>query len=178
MSINLKSGLQMFRRKFVSGSLFVSPCPPECYLQSETKIEPDLRSIFTQSDHKKEKSLASNTHEQNTAKHICTQLFVGHSFSFSVAEPDPTTINVRNLSKTILITSKPDQYNYLVSWEMPFLKESRVNKYVITCSLSGNPDRAERWQIITVVHIDFVASASFLSFSCSRIGTVGRALDC
>ena len=22
---------------------FVSPCPPECYLQSETKIEPDLR---------------------------------------------------------------------------------------------------------------------------------------
>ena len=24
-------------------SLFVSPCPPECYLQSETKIEPDLR---------------------------------------------------------------------------------------------------------------------------------------
>ena len=25
------------------GSLFVSPCPPECYLQSETKIEPDLR---------------------------------------------------------------------------------------------------------------------------------------
>ena len=23
--------------------LFVSPCPPECYLQSETKIEPDLR---------------------------------------------------------------------------------------------------------------------------------------
>ena len=27
----------------VSGSLFVSPCPPECYLQSETKTEPDLR---------------------------------------------------------------------------------------------------------------------------------------
>ena len=26
-------------------SLFVSPCPPECYLQSETKIEPDLRLI-------------------------------------------------------------------------------------------------------------------------------------
>ena len=25
------------------GSLFVSPCPPECYLQSETKIEPALR---------------------------------------------------------------------------------------------------------------------------------------
>ena len=129
--------------------------------------------------------MVSNTHEQNTAKHVCTQLFVGHSFSFSVADPDPTTINVRNLSKTILITSKPDQYNYLVSWETPFLKESRVNKYVITCSLSGNPDRAERWQIITVVHIDFVASASFLSFSsfslsfsCSRIGTVGRALDC
>ena len=24
-------------------SLFVSPCPPECYLQSERKIEPDLR---------------------------------------------------------------------------------------------------------------------------------------
>ena len=27
------------------GSLFVSPCPPECYLQSEMKIEPDLRLI-------------------------------------------------------------------------------------------------------------------------------------
>ena len=41
MSINQKSGRQTFRRRFVS--LFVSPCPPECYLQSETKIEPDLR---------------------------------------------------------------------------------------------------------------------------------------
>ena len=64
MSINQKSGLQMFRRKFVSGSLFVSPCPQECYLQSETKIEPDLKSISRKSDHK-EKSLISNTHEQN-----------------------------------------------------------------------------------------------------------------
>ena len=43
MSINQKSGRQTFRRRFVSGSLFVSPCPPECYLQSETKVEPDLR---------------------------------------------------------------------------------------------------------------------------------------
>ena len=43
MSINQNSGRQTFRRRFVSGSLFVSPCPPECYLQSETKIEPDLR---------------------------------------------------------------------------------------------------------------------------------------
>ena len=44
MSINQKSGRQTFGRRFVvSGSLFVSPCPPECYLQSETKIEPDLR---------------------------------------------------------------------------------------------------------------------------------------
>ena len=30
-------------RRFVSGSFFVLPCPPECYLQSEMKIEPDLR---------------------------------------------------------------------------------------------------------------------------------------
>ena len=43
MSINQKSGQQTFRRRFASGSLFVSPCPPECYLQSETKIEPDLK---------------------------------------------------------------------------------------------------------------------------------------
>ena len=43
MSINQKSGRQSFRRRFVSGSLFVSPCPPECNFQSETKIEPDLR---------------------------------------------------------------------------------------------------------------------------------------
>ena len=43
MSINQKSGRQTFRRRFVSGSLFVLPCPPECYFQSETKIEPDLR---------------------------------------------------------------------------------------------------------------------------------------
>ena len=28
MSINQKSGRQTFRRRFVSGSLFVSPCPP------------------------------------------------------------------------------------------------------------------------------------------------------
>ena len=43
MSINQKSGQKMFHRRFVSGSLFVSPCPPECNFQSETKIEPDLR---------------------------------------------------------------------------------------------------------------------------------------
>ena len=29
--------------RFVSGSLFVSPCTPECNFQSETKVEPDLR---------------------------------------------------------------------------------------------------------------------------------------
>ena len=45
MSINQKSGWRTFRRRFVSGSLFVSPCSPECYLQSETKIEPDLRLV-------------------------------------------------------------------------------------------------------------------------------------
>ena len=45
MSINQKSGRQTFRRRFVSGSLFVSPCPPECNFQSETKIEPDLRLL-------------------------------------------------------------------------------------------------------------------------------------
>ena len=45
MSINQKSGRQTFRRRFVSGSLFVSPCPPECYLQSETKIKLDLRLL-------------------------------------------------------------------------------------------------------------------------------------
>ena len=45
MSINQKSGRQTFRRRFVSGSLFVSPWPAECYLQIETKIEPDLRSL-------------------------------------------------------------------------------------------------------------------------------------
>ena len=43
MSINQKSGRQTFLRRFVSGSVFVSPCPPECYLTSEMKIEPDLR---------------------------------------------------------------------------------------------------------------------------------------
>ena len=43
MSINQKSRRKTFCRRFVSGSLFVSPCPPECYLQSETKIQPDLR---------------------------------------------------------------------------------------------------------------------------------------
>ena len=43
MSINQKRGRKTFRRRFVSGSIFVSPCRPECYFQSETKIEPDLR---------------------------------------------------------------------------------------------------------------------------------------
>ena len=45
MSINPKSGWQTFRRRFVSGSLFVSPYPPECYLQNKMKIKPDLRLI-------------------------------------------------------------------------------------------------------------------------------------
>ena len=40
MSMNPKRGRQAFRRRFVSGSLLVSPCSPECDLQSETKIEP------------------------------------------------------------------------------------------------------------------------------------------
>ena len=35
----------------VSGSLFFSPCPPECYLQSETKIEPDLRLLRRRVSH-------------------------------------------------------------------------------------------------------------------------------
>ena len=48
MSINQKSGRKTFRRRFVSGSIFVSPCPPECYFQSETKIEPGLRLIYPQ----------------------------------------------------------------------------------------------------------------------------------
>ena len=34
-------------RRFVSSSLSVSPCPPECYLQSEMKIEPDLRFNYS-----------------------------------------------------------------------------------------------------------------------------------
>ena len=44
MPINKKSGRQTFRRRFVSGSLFVSPCPPECYLQISgfTKAEEGL----------------------------------------------------------------------------------------------------------------------------------------
>ena len=45
MSINQKSGRQTVCRRFVSGSLFVSPCPPECNFQSETKVEPDLRLL-------------------------------------------------------------------------------------------------------------------------------------
>ena len=39
-------GGKRFRRRFVSGSLFVSLCPPECNFQSETKIEPDLRLLW------------------------------------------------------------------------------------------------------------------------------------
>ena len=49
MSMNQKRGRTTFRRRltFVSGSLFVSPCPPECYFENETKIEPDLRLLGT-----------------------------------------------------------------------------------------------------------------------------------
>lgn len=95
---------------------------------------------------------------------IFIRIFHISHFLFSVSEPDPSTLQVRNLSETILITSKPDQYIYLVSWEMPLFNESKVNEYVITCSLSGNPDRAKRWQTITVVHIEFVVLTFFLSF--------------
>ena len=91
--------------------------------------------------------------------------FIYFSFSFSVAEPDPATLKVRKLSETMLSTSKPDQYNYLVSWEMPLFKESKVNKYVIICSLSGNPDRTASWRLMTVARIHFVVLAFFLSLS-------------
>ena len=50
MSINQKSGRKTFRRRFVSGFFFVSPCPPECNFQSETNIEPDLRLNFAVPD--------------------------------------------------------------------------------------------------------------------------------
>ena len=42
MLVNQKSGRPTFPR-FVSGSLFVSPCPPECYLKCWTIIERHLR---------------------------------------------------------------------------------------------------------------------------------------
>ena len=46
-SVNLRSGpilavLHTFSLT-ATAKIFVSPCPPECYLPSETKIEPDLR---------------------------------------------------------------------------------------------------------------------------------------
>ena len=47
---NLRSGPiravlihSLYRLPLKLKSLFVSPCPPECNFQSETKIEPDLR---------------------------------------------------------------------------------------------------------------------------------------
>ena len=40
-----KVGSRRFVEGLPSGSLFVSPCLPECYLQIETKTEPDLRSL-------------------------------------------------------------------------------------------------------------------------------------
>ena len=43
-----KSGRKMFRRRFVSGTILVSPCTLERYFQSKMKIEPDLR--LNQSD--------------------------------------------------------------------------------------------------------------------------------
>ena len=43
-SVNQKSGQQTFHRRPVSGSFFISPCTTECYLQSETKIEPVNRN--------------------------------------------------------------------------------------------------------------------------------------
>ena len=38
MSINQKSGRQTFRRRFVSGSVFVSPCHPECCYKAKRKL--------------------------------------------------------------------------------------------------------------------------------------------
>ena len=38
LSINQKSGRQTFRRRFVSGSVFVSPCHPECCYKAKRKL--------------------------------------------------------------------------------------------------------------------------------------------
>ena len=43
-SVNQKSGQQTFHTRLVSGSFFILPCTRECYLQSETKIEPVNRN--------------------------------------------------------------------------------------------------------------------------------------
>ena len=37
MSISQKSGRKTFRRGFVLSSVFVSPCPPECYYKAKRK---------------------------------------------------------------------------------------------------------------------------------------------
>ena len=47
-------------------SLFVSPCPPECYLQRETKIEPDLKLL---------KSLFNSKFLQTLIEHCLPLLF-------------------------------------------------------------------------------------------------------
>ena len=51
MSINQKSGRKTFRRRFVSGSVFVSPCPPECYYQAKrnwawSQVTPKWNAIY------------------------------------------------------------------------------------------------------------------------------------
>ena len=58
MSINQKSVRHTFCRRFVSGSLFFSPCPPERYLQSETKTE---RNLTLHNFHKKKKEVCIKT---------------------------------------------------------------------------------------------------------------------
>ena len=76
MSINGKSGRKTFRRRFVSGSLFVSPCPPECNFQSETKIEPDLRLNGTEFLPERERShleLPPTRQKAKTKKHMASK---------------------------------------------------------------------------------------------------------
>ena len=80
MSVNQKSGRKTFRGRFVSGSIFVSPCPPECYFQSEMKIEPDLGLPFSRNSRKSRQFLGptiySNKNLKNSPTRFSERLFV------------------------------------------------------------------------------------------------------
>ena len=115
MSITQKRRRQTFRRRFVSGSLFVSPCPAECSLQSETKIEPDLRLGWTRI------SWSSVTSKKKTEGHCLN--FRGRTYRLAnpqiptFTQPHAASINTGDTNNASILWKVPHTVLLvLLSW--------------------------------------------------------------
>ena len=97
MSINQKSGRQTFRRRFVTGSVFVSPCLPECYYKAKRKLS--LISDLPSRKHHEETEKTQRTFLDTVAK-LGTAI-EGMGNPFEEESPDLLIQNAKDIADPI-----------------------------------------------------------------------------